>query len=101
MGNSRPILLGQNVTRRFFMCSISTNILTVLANFPVITIQFFRKTSVMTVATLVGSEPHPHLENMSSPRHEDHPSVWMEWAKHIARVLPKGLAPGPDRYPYP
>jgi hypothetical protein len=40
------------VTRRFFMCSISTNILTVLANFLAITIQFFRKTSVMTVATL-------------------------------------------------
>src|SRR5882762_11171140 len=50
---------------------------------------------------LVGNEPHPHLGNMSSPHHEDHPSVWMEWAKHIARVLPKGLAPGPDRYPYP
>jgi hypothetical protein len=50
---------------------------------------------------LVGGGPHPHLGNMSSPRHKDHPSVWMEWAKHIARVLPKGLAPGPDGYPYP
>src|ERR1700692_3380426 len=50
---------------------------------------------------LTGGEPHPQLGNMSSPCHEDHPSVWMEWAKHIARVLPKGLAPGPDGYPYP
>jgi hypothetical protein len=50
---------------------------------------------------LVGGEPHPHLGNMSSLRHEDHPLVWMEWAKHIARTLPKGLAPSPDRYPYP
>ena len=50
---------------------------------------------------LVGGEPHPHLGNISSPCHEDHPLVWMEWAKHITRVLPKGLAPGPDRYPYP
>jgi hypothetical protein len=36
---------------------------------------------------LVGSEPHSHLGNMSSPHHKDHPSVWMEWAKHIAWVL--------------
>jgi len=50
---------------------------------------------------LVGNEPHPHLGNMSSPRHEDHPLIWMEWAKHIALVLLKGLAPGPDGYPYP
>ena len=50
---------------------------------------------------LVGSEPHPHLGNMSSPRHEDYPSVWMEWAKHISRVLPKGLTPGSNGYPYP
>jgi hypothetical protein len=50
---------------------------------------------------LTGGEPHPHLGNMSSPRHKDHPLVWMEWAKHIAWTLPKGLAPGPDGYPYP
>ena len=50
---------------------------------------------------LVGGEPHPHLGNMSSPRHKDHPLVWMEWAKHITQILLKGLAPGPDGYPYP
>jgi hypothetical protein len=50
---------------------------------------------------LMGGEPHPHLGNMSSPHHKDPPLVWMEWAKHIARALPKGLAPSPDGYPYP
>ena len=51
---------------------------------------------------LVGGEPHPHLGNMSSLIMKTiHPSVWMEWAKHIAWVLLKGLAPGPDGYPYP
>src|ERR1700676_3687077 len=53
------------------------------------------------VGLLTGGEPHPHLGNMSSPHHEDHPLVWMEWAKHITQVLLKGLAPGPDGYPYP
>ena len=33
VGNSCPILSGQNITPRFMTCSISTNILTVLANF--------------------------------------------------------------------
>jgi len=47
MGNSHPIL--QNVTPWFLMCSISTNILTVLANF---IIRIFRKTLVTTMATL-------------------------------------------------
>ena len=33
MGNTGPIVSGQNVTPRFSMCSISTNSLTVLVNF--------------------------------------------------------------------
>jgi hypothetical protein len=33
VGNTGPILSGQNVTLRFLMCSISTNIFTVLGNF--------------------------------------------------------------------
>src|ERR1700683_1751073 len=33
MGNTRPILLGQNMTPRFLIWFISTNIPTVLANF--------------------------------------------------------------------
>ena len=33
MENTGPILFGQNMTPRFSMCSISTNILTDLANF--------------------------------------------------------------------
>ena len=53
------------------------------------------------VGLLMGGEPHPHLGNMSSPHHKDHPLVWMEWAMHIAQALLKGLAPGPDGYPYP
>jgi len=57
VGNSRPILLHQNVTSRFLMCSISTNILTVLANFLAIIIQFFQKTSVMTMVTLLNRVP--------------------------------------------
>jgi len=43
MWNNCLILLGQNVTPRFLMCSISTNILMVLANFLGIMIQFFQK----------------------------------------------------------
>ena len=38
-----PILLGHNVTLQFLMCSISTNILTVLPNFLIIIIQIFSK----------------------------------------------------------
>jgi len=66
VGNSHPILLGQNVTPQFLM-SISTNILTVLANFLAITIQFFRKTSVMTTATLLlkGLHTDQHLRASS------------------------------------
>ena len=52
MGNRGPILLGQNVTPRFPMHAISTIILAVLANFIGIIIQFFRKASVVTMATL-------------------------------------------------
>jgi hypothetical protein len=33
MRNTGPIFFGKNVTPQFSMCSISTNILTVLANF--------------------------------------------------------------------
>src|SRR5882724_3889796 len=40
------------MTPRFLMCPMSTNILTVLANFHGLIIQFSQKTSVMTVATL-------------------------------------------------
>jgi hypothetical protein len=45
---------------------------------------------------MIGGAPHPHLGNISSPRHEDHPLVWKEWTQHIAKVIPKGLAIGPD-----
>jgi len=57
VGNSRLILLCQNVTCRFLICSISTNILTVLAHFLAIIIQFFWKISVMTVANTWTFEP--------------------------------------------
>ena len=53
MGNTCPILSGHNVTLRFLMCSIFTNILTVLPNFLVIITQFLRKASVATMATLM------------------------------------------------
>jgi hypothetical protein len=38
---------------QLLMCSISTNVLMVLANLLGIIIQFFRKASVMTMATIV------------------------------------------------
>jgi hypothetical protein len=50
--NSCPILLAQNATPHFPMCSIPTIILTGLANLFGIIIQFSRKASVMTVATI-------------------------------------------------
>src|ERR1700683_5409419 len=43
MAGSHLILLGQNVTPRFLMCSISTNILTVLADFLGSQFNFFEK----------------------------------------------------------
>ena len=60
MGINHLLLLGQNVTPQFLMCSISTNILTVLANFLGIVILFlFQKTSVTTITTLVSAiQPH-------------------------------------------
>jgi len=45
---------------------------------------------------MIGGAPNPHLGNISSPRHEDHPLVWKEWTQHIAKVIPKGLAIGPN-----
>ena len=53
MGNTGQILSGQNMTPWFLMCSIFLNILTILANFPGLIIQFSQKTSVVTVATLL------------------------------------------------
>jgi hypothetical protein len=45
---------------------------------------------------MISGAPHPHLGNISSPRHEDCPLVWKEWTQHIVKVIPKGLAIGPD-----
>ena len=53
MGITCPILSGQYVIPQFLMCSMSTNILTILANFLDTIILFFWKTSAMTVATLI------------------------------------------------
>jgi hypothetical protein len=52
VGITGPILSGQYMTLRFLMHPMSTNILTIVANFLDTIIPFFRKTSVMTVATL-------------------------------------------------
>ena len=43
VGNTGPIFSGLNMTPRFSMCSISTNILTVLANFLAIQNSIFSK----------------------------------------------------------
>ena len=53
MGITGPILLGQYMIPRFLMCPMSTNILTILANFPDTIIPFLPKTSVMTMTTLI------------------------------------------------
>src|SRR5882724_1490221 len=45
-------------------------------------------------------KPDPRLGNISSPRHEDHPLVWMEWATKITRSQPKGITLGHTGYPY-
>ena len=52
VGITSPNLSSQYMTPRFLMRPISTNILTILANFLDTIIPFFWKTSVMTVATL-------------------------------------------------
>ena len=56
VGITCPILSGQYMTPWFFMCPMSTNILTILANLLDTINPFFWKTSVMTVATLDWSE---------------------------------------------
>src|SRR5258705_237694 len=45
-------------------------------------------------------KPDPQLGNISSPRHKDHPLVWVEWAAKIMRSQPKGITLGHNRYPY-
>ena len=55
-GNPDPILSSQNMTTRFLTFFISTNIITILANFHDIIIQFFWKSLLMTMATLASSK---------------------------------------------
>jgi len=45
-------------------------------------------------------KPDPRLGNISSPRHKDHPLMWMEWAAKIMRSQPKGITLGHNGYPY-
>ena len=49
---------------------------------------------------MVTGKPHPHLGNLSSPRHEDHPELWRLWSRTVATIKPKGLIPGPDSMAY-
>ncbi|KIM88524.1 hypothetical protein PILCRDRAFT_2752 [Piloderma croceum F 1598] len=48
----------------------------------------------------VNSVPDPRLGIISSPRHEDHPLLWMEWAAKVTRILPKGVTLTHNGYPY-
>jgi hypothetical protein len=45
--------------------------------------------------------PHPHLGEVSSPRHIDHPAVWAEWVKHFAKgtAIPRGFIMDENGYP--
>ncbi|KIM82403.1 hypothetical protein PILCRDRAFT_7804 [Piloderma croceum F 1598] len=48
----------------------------------------------------VNGVPDPRLGIISSPRHEDHPLLWMEWATKVTRILPKGVTLMHNEYPY-
>ncbi|KIM75040.1 hypothetical protein PILCRDRAFT_13977 [Piloderma croceum F 1598] len=39
----------------------------------------------------VNGVPDPRLGIISSPRHKDHPLLWMEWAAKVTHILPKGV----------
>ena len=48
----------------------------------------------------VEGRPDPRIGSISAPRYEDHPELWRVWGKEVAKTLPRGLAVGPDGYPY-
>lgn len=48
----------------------------------------------------VDGQPHPHLGDIASPRHTDHPELWREYARYITKTPPRGFAYGPDGYPF-
>ncbi|KIM72368.1 hypothetical protein PILCRDRAFT_16191 [Piloderma croceum F 1598] len=48
----------------------------------------------------VNGVPDPHLGIISSPRHKDHPLLWMEWATKVTHILPKGVTLTHNGYPY-
>ncbi|KIM88695.1 hypothetical protein PILCRDRAFT_2889 [Piloderma croceum F 1598] len=48
----------------------------------------------------INGVPDPRLGIISSPRHEDHPLLWMEWAAKVTRILPKGVTLTHNGYPY-
>jgi len=48
----------------------------------------------------VNGQPHPHLGDIASPRHVDHPDLWREYARSITRTPPRGFAFGPDGLPF-
>jgi hypothetical protein len=49
---------------------------------------------------IVVGKPHPHMGNLSSPRHEDHPELWHLWYRTVTTSKPKGLTSGPDGMAY-
>jgi hypothetical protein len=48
----------------------------------------------------INGVPNPHLGIISSPRHEDHPLMWMKWAEKVTRIMPKGISLTHNGYPY-
>jgi hypothetical protein len=49
---------------------------------------------------IIAGKPHPHMGNLSSPQHEDHPELWRLWSRTVATSKPKGLTSGPDSMAY-
>jgi hypothetical protein len=48
----------------------------------------------------VEGRPDPRIGSLSAPQYADHPELWRVWGKEVAKTLPRGLAVGPDGYPY-
>jgi hypothetical protein len=49
---------------------------------------------------IVNGWPHLHLGNLSSPQHEDHPTLWQLWTRLVCTHTPKGLGLGPEGVAY-
>ena len=86
MGNTGPILSGQNMTLWFSMCSISTNILTVLANFLGIQNSIFSKNIGRNCGNTTGRWQQQSALELDSAL-EGKLYLLLSWKRYIRRSM--------------